>query len=56
MSTCFFDNELLTGFHIFYVGTFLILINSTFSFLKCYMDACGYIKKVWIVDYAINAL
>ena len=29
--------------------------NSNFSFLTCYRDAYRYIKKVWIVDNAINA-
>ena len=33
---------------------FSILKNSNFSFLTCYRDACGYIKKAYIVDNAIN--
>ena len=35
---------------------FSILKSSNFSFLTCYKDACGYIKKVYVVDNAINTL
>ena len=35
---------------------FLVLKNSISSILPCYRDACGYIKKVWIVNNAINGL
>ena len=35
---------------------FLVLKNSNSSFLTCYRDACGYIKKDWIVANAINVL
>ena len=50
-----FDSSLKHFFHICR-QLFSILKNSTFSFLTCYRDACGYIKKVWIVDNAINTL
>ena len=44
--------------HFFYIcrQLFSILKSSNFSFLTCYRDACGYIKKGWIVDDEINAL
>ena len=47
-----FNNMTVSFKQNIYVGNFL---NSNFSFLTCYRDACGHIKKVWIVDNAINA-
>ena len=48
-----FDSTLQCFFHIC-KQLFLILKSGNFSFLTCYRDACGYIKKVWIVDNAIK--
>ena len=50
-----FDSTLKRFF--IYVGKFFKLSKiATFRFLTCYRDACGYIKKVLIVDNAINVL
>ena len=50
-----FDSTLKHFFHICR-QVFIVLKNSNSSFLTRYRDACGYIKKVCIVDNSINAL
>ena len=49
-----FDSALQHFFSYIYSQLFSILKSSNFSILICYRDACGYIKKGWIVDNAIN--
>ena len=43
------------GIHESFDTNFSILKSGNFTFLTCYMDASGYIKKVWVVDNAINS-
>ena len=50
-----FDPTLKHFFHICR-QLFTIPKDNNFNFLTCYSDACGYIKKVWIVDNAVIAL
>ena len=50
-----FNNITVSFKQNIHVDNFLVPKNSNFSLLTCYGDPCGYIKKVWIVDNAINA-